>query len=176
MFKLAYCEWLTPDTAQHAELVCKDFVEKAKAYDASLMDKQKMHLLLHLPENILQFGPSFSFNTERWLKTNNTSYGYSLIQHCNKPSQMRAFQQHNAGVQHPWQQKGLQQRCGVKICQIGSFTSTERRRRLWQKQVHPRQGLTHVHLYLSFRVKMWGSSTQALGQPRSGPLPIWHTI
>ena len=70
MFKLAYCEWLTPKTAEKADSVLKQFLIKAKAYDPKLMDKQKMHLLLHLPENIMLYGPSFSFNTERFEHSN----------------------------------------------------------------------------------------------------------
>lgn len=34
-------------------------------YNPKMMEKQKFHLILHLPKNMAQYGPSFSFNTER---------------------------------------------------------------------------------------------------------------
>ena len=41
------------------------FVEAIKFHKPSLLKKQKIHLLLHLIDNMVDFGPTSSFCTER---------------------------------------------------------------------------------------------------------------
>ena len=65
VFKLAYCEYFDPANIKEAEEICQKFVQDVKKYDPKLLEKQKIHLILHLPENMAQFGPTASFNTER---------------------------------------------------------------------------------------------------------------
>ena len=62
---MAYCDDFHPDNLTEATEICKEFVEAVKVYKPALLQKPKFHLLLHLPQNMLEFGPTCSFNTER---------------------------------------------------------------------------------------------------------------
>ena len=45
--------------------VCKAFVDSVKKNFPELSRKLKVHLFLHLTDNMMDFGPTSSFNTER---------------------------------------------------------------------------------------------------------------
>ena len=45
---------------------CKDLLEHVKALDPLLLQRPKFHLLLHLVDNIREFGPTAGYNTERY--------------------------------------------------------------------------------------------------------------
>ena len=62
---MTYCNAFHPDNLTEAIETCKEFVEAVKLYKPALLQKPKFHLLLHLPQNMLEFGPTSSFNTER---------------------------------------------------------------------------------------------------------------
>ena len=47
------------------EEACKEFLMAVKDHDPRLLNKQKLHLILHLPECMNQFGATASFNSER---------------------------------------------------------------------------------------------------------------
>ena len=48
-----------------AEEICKEFVVSVKSHNPQLLNRPKIHLLLHLPKCMLEFGRTSSFNTER---------------------------------------------------------------------------------------------------------------
>ena len=63
---MAYCHDYYPD--KHSEYVqlCEDFVAAVHQHDPALLRKQKIHLILHLPESMRKYGPTATFNTERY--------------------------------------------------------------------------------------------------------------
>ena len=66
---IAYCLQLVPaDMDAHRE-TCKAFVECTKLYMPDYAHRLKVHLLLHLVDCIIEFGPPSSFNTERFFLT-----------------------------------------------------------------------------------------------------------
>ncbi len=64
VFKLAYCDYYQPDKEEEWKAICKAFVEAAKDYPP-MQGKLKIHLMLHLIDNMKEFGPTSAFNTER---------------------------------------------------------------------------------------------------------------
>ena len=48
------------------KVLCKDFIRVAKKDMPSLLQKPKIHLILHLSENLKEFGPVAVYNTERY--------------------------------------------------------------------------------------------------------------
>lgn len=66
VFKISYCEYFDPTKLSEVQSTCEKFVSDFRKYDRKLLDKQKIHLLLHLPQNMAQFGPTASFNTEHY--------------------------------------------------------------------------------------------------------------
>ena len=65
MFKLAYCDSSVQADYTHYKSICKHFVDLVGQYYPNFMKKPKFHLLLHLADNIVDFGPPSTFNTER---------------------------------------------------------------------------------------------------------------
>eukprot|EP00731_Ephydatia_muelleri_P027586 Em0019g459a len=65
VFKLVYCERFTPDKVESMKSVCLGFAQAVDKHCPELRSKLKIHLLLHLPDHMLQFGPPSGFNTER---------------------------------------------------------------------------------------------------------------
>ncbi|KAL5491557.1 hypothetical protein EMCRGX_G016862 [Ephydatia muelleri] len=65
VFKLVYCERFTPDKVESMKSVCLGFAQAVGKHCPELRSKLKIHLLLHLPDHMLQFGPPSGFNTER---------------------------------------------------------------------------------------------------------------
>lgn len=45
--------------------LCQEFVDSAKKYCSELLQKVKVHLLLHLVDCMVDFGPCAAYNTER---------------------------------------------------------------------------------------------------------------
>ena len=65
VFKVAYCDYFDPSKAVECDHVCKSFVASVSEHQPDMLKKQKVHLLLHLTENMDQFGPTSAFNSER---------------------------------------------------------------------------------------------------------------
>ncbi len=65
VFRSAYCK---PFRKQDLEVkdVCSEFVTSVHMYKPELLRKPKFHLLLHLPEDMKDFGPTAAFNAERY--------------------------------------------------------------------------------------------------------------
>lgn len=65
VFRIAYCLPFS-DSKQHSyQLHCEEFLKVAKEFQPELLQKRKVHLLLHLVECMNDFGPTAGFNTER---------------------------------------------------------------------------------------------------------------
>ena len=47
--------------------VIKDFLLCVDKFQSSLLNKPKFHLLLHLPQNMLDYGPTSAYNTEQYI-------------------------------------------------------------------------------------------------------------
>ena len=65
IFKTAYCDPFSPHHLEEAKSVCKEFIMAVKDYKPELLQRPKFHYLLLLPSNMLDFGPTAAFNTER---------------------------------------------------------------------------------------------------------------
>lgn len=61
VFLATYCKSVSASLSSS----CEDFVMNAKQYMPSLLQKSKVHLLLHLSTNVEDFGHAASFNSER---------------------------------------------------------------------------------------------------------------
>ena len=44
---------------------CREFLDAVAKHDYSLLNRPKLHLLLHLPKCVEDFGATCSFNSER---------------------------------------------------------------------------------------------------------------
>lgn len=65
IFRIAYCTpFKLSDLPQYQE-VCESFVSAVKLGFPELLNKPKVHLLLHLPQSMRDFGPTSAYNTER---------------------------------------------------------------------------------------------------------------
>lgn len=69
VFQSTYCKDFRPDDISTVEAVVKELIESVRQYRSSLLNKPKFHLLLHLPQNMLDFGPPSVYNTERYMYT-----------------------------------------------------------------------------------------------------------
>ncbi len=65
VFQIAYCMPFSEDMSTEYQTTCEEFLKIVKSNDPSLLNKVKIHLLLHLVDCMKEFGPSSSFNTER---------------------------------------------------------------------------------------------------------------
>ena len=64
---MAYCVQFKPEKIREVHDVCQRFVQSIKDYKPLMLQKPKFHLLLHLADNMVKFGPTSAFNTERYL-------------------------------------------------------------------------------------------------------------
>ena len=65
VFRIAYCQPFDPEMVGSYEADCSSCVTAILAHFPNLKRKLKVHLLLHLCESMLQFGPTSAYNTER---------------------------------------------------------------------------------------------------------------
>ena len=65
VFRIAYCQPFDPEMVGSYESDCSSCVTAILAHYPTLKRKLKVHLLLHLCESMLQFGPPSAYNTER---------------------------------------------------------------------------------------------------------------
>ena len=66
VFKIVYClPFRECDEMEYKE-ICKQFVDTARQFQPELLQKVKVHLLLHLVDCMLDFGPCSVCNTERY--------------------------------------------------------------------------------------------------------------
>ena len=65
VFRIAYCLPISESNEHSYQLQCQEFLRVAKECQPDLLQKRKVHLLLHLVECMKEFGPTAGFNTER---------------------------------------------------------------------------------------------------------------
>ncbi len=65
VFRAAYCENVSKDSIKHVRDVTKQLLDTVRTHQPDLLKKPKMHLLLHLPDDMESFGPTMAYNTER---------------------------------------------------------------------------------------------------------------
>ena len=65
MFQLAYCAFFKPAIYEQYQELCQILVNDIKLYMPQLLQKQKVHMILHLVESMKEFGPSSAFSAER---------------------------------------------------------------------------------------------------------------
>ena len=66
MFRIAYQGEFPLEKRDDIQATCEEFVSAIHKSHPSLGRKVKVHLLLHLTQNMLDFGPALSFCTERY--------------------------------------------------------------------------------------------------------------
>ena len=66
VFKVAYVDDFKIGDVPHVQAVCQEFVDAIRLHKPSWLQKPKIHLLLHLPQCMANFGPTSAFNTERY--------------------------------------------------------------------------------------------------------------
>ena len=66
VFKLSYCQTVEMSEHPRYRIVVENFVECLRDSVPDIMQKVKVHLLLHLPDNLIDFGPPANNNTERY--------------------------------------------------------------------------------------------------------------
>ena len=69
VFKIAYCDFFKPLLLDEWKGVCQDFVTAVKRHMPSLLEKKKAHLILHLVDSMVKFGP---YSAERYIKIFNS--------------------------------------------------------------------------------------------------------
>lgn len=69
VFKIAYCDLFVKSKESTCKEICKQCVEKIYSIYPEFGRKVKIHLLLHLTDCMIQFGPTQGFNTERLVCT-----------------------------------------------------------------------------------------------------------
>ena len=65
VFCICYSESVTKSGHQGRLQKIEQFLHCVQSVAPEMLKKLKVHLLLHLPENILDFGPPANYNTER---------------------------------------------------------------------------------------------------------------
>ena len=71
VFRIAYCDLYEPSKEEECTEICSKFVEAVYQHKSEMMKKQKVHLILHLVECMNRFGPTSSFNSERYVTCDN---------------------------------------------------------------------------------------------------------
>ena len=65
LFRITYCQPFVESSRNECKRICEEFVHNVHEHFPELKKKVKIHLILHLTENMLDFGPTSAFNTER---------------------------------------------------------------------------------------------------------------
>eukprot|EP00731_Ephydatia_muelleri_P019452 Em0012g277a len=65
VFEMTYCSYFTPSRAAEWNSICDMFVQAVKIHMPEMLQKQKVHLFLHIVPCMLQFGPTSAFCAER---------------------------------------------------------------------------------------------------------------
>ena len=66
VFRIAYCGTLRTSMLDAYQGTCDAFVQAIKEHNPSMLKKKKVHLVLHLPAALREFGPTSAYNTERY--------------------------------------------------------------------------------------------------------------
>lgn len=66
VFMIAYCRLYRFADYEECKQICQAFVNAVEEIRPEVMKKSKIHLLLHLADDMSQFGPTSAYNTERY--------------------------------------------------------------------------------------------------------------
>ena len=66
VFRIAYCLPFSEQTAHEYQQTCQELLDTVKECHPQLLQNRKIHILLHLVENMRDFGPCSGFNTDRY--------------------------------------------------------------------------------------------------------------
>ncbi|KAL5496712.1 hypothetical protein EMCRGX_G013056 [Ephydatia muelleri] len=86
VFRMVYCQPFKPENIALYNAICLDFMRAVDLHAPELKGKLKIHLILHLPENMLMFGPASTFNTERCESFNGTIRAHNIYANRHAPS------------------------------------------------------------------------------------------
>ncbi|KAL5517735.1 hypothetical protein EMCRGX_G003341 [Ephydatia muelleri] len=86
VFRMVYCQSFKPENIASYNAICLDFVRAVDLHAPELKGKLKIHLILHLPENMLMFGPASTFNTERCESFNCNIRAHNIYANRHAPS------------------------------------------------------------------------------------------
>eukprot|EP00731_Ephydatia_muelleri_P028790 Em0020g434a len=86
VFRIAYCDFFKPVLLDEWKSVCQAFVSTVKQHMPSLLEKQKTHLILHLVDSMVKFGPCSSFSAERFESFNSNVRMYNVFGNRLAPS------------------------------------------------------------------------------------------
>ena len=64
VFRVAYCEEFDPNNADNVRTICQAFVTSICDYNPEMLRKPKIHSILHLSDNMMDFGPTAVCNAE----------------------------------------------------------------------------------------------------------------
>uniref|UniRef100_A0A1X7UVS3 C2H2-type domain-containing protein n=1 Tax=Amphimedon queenslandica TaxID=400682 RepID=A0A1X7UVS3_AMPQE len=98
VFRLAYCVRFQMNDAQLWKDICCDFVQCAVSYMPAYAKRLKTHLILHLVDHIVDFGPTQGYNTERFESFNSLVRSANIYGNRHSPSKDIAFR--FATIQH----------------------------------------------------------------------------
>eukprot|EP00731_Ephydatia_muelleri_P014532 Em0008g252a len=86
VFKFVYCDTFLPEMVDVYKSQCLAFTHAVERNCPELRRKLKIHILLHLPDDMLQFGPASTFNTERCESYNAAIRGRNIYANRHAPS------------------------------------------------------------------------------------------
>jgi len=58
VFRVAYCEEFDPNNADNVRTICQAFVTSICDYNPEMLRKPKIHSILHLSDDMMDFGPT----------------------------------------------------------------------------------------------------------------------
>ena len=67
VFRIAYCQPFRFSDKEECQHTCEEFVCAMTDHSSEFKRKVKIHLLLHLSENMIDFGPTSTFSTEKYM-------------------------------------------------------------------------------------------------------------
>ncbi|KAL5509545.1 hypothetical protein EMCRGX_G004936 [Ephydatia muelleri] len=115
VFHIAYCEYFSLSIRDEWQELCQEFVSNVKQYMPAMLQKQKIHLILHLTECMEQFGPSSAFNAERFESLNSRVCTFNVFSNRLAPS--RDMLQHLQFLCHDGQMMA-EERCSLDLKEL----------------------------------------------------------
>lgn len=86
VFRMCYCEDLTPGRIREYETICLEFVQKTQQHMPEYSKRLKVHLLLHLVNCMEEFGPTSCYSTERYESFNGFMRAQNIYGNRQAPS------------------------------------------------------------------------------------------
>ena len=68
VFRIAYCVPLCLDQVKQYRHICQEFLASTAQYMPVYSKRLKTHLVLHLVDNMIDFGHTDCYNTERFVQ------------------------------------------------------------------------------------------------------------